>query len=89
MQYKHIIFFWYALSEKLVQSLAVRHSHERCLQRNFRSPCDSAQYNLSFYFSYMAQWPDYFLKAEGPGDHLMGYSEIREPESSNLWMRDR
>lgn len=30
-------------------------------------------YNLPFYLSYLARWPEYFLAAEGPGDKIMGY----------------
>ncbi|KAF3650523.1 N-alpha-acetyltransferase 20 [Capsicum annuum] len=31
------------------------------------------QFNMSFYMTYMARWPDYFHVAEAPGSHIMGY----------------
>ena len=31
------------------------------------------QYNLSFYFTYLARWPDYFHVAEAPNGTQMGY----------------
>ncbi|MCE3215340.1 N(alpha)-acetyltransferase 20, NatB catalytic subunit, partial [Datura stramonium] len=30
-------------------------------------------FNMSFYMTYMARWPDYFHVAEAPGGHIMGY----------------
>ncbi|CAL9131333.1 FR47-like protein [Musa troglodytarum] len=30
-------------------------------------------FNMSFYMTYLARWPDYFHVAEGPGNHIMGY----------------
>jgi N-terminal acetyltransferase B complex catalytic subunit len=30
-------------------------------------------YNMPFYQTYLARWPEYFQKAVGPGGHLMGY----------------
>ncbi|URE37599.1 FR47-like protein [Musa troglodytarum] len=32
-----------------------------------------ALFNMSFYMTYLARWPDYFHVAEGPGNHIMGY----------------
>ena len=34
------------------------------------------QFNMSFYMTYLARWPDYFHVAEGPGNRIMGYSMI-------------
>lgn len=34
------------------------------------------QFNMSFYMTYLARWPDYFHVAEGPGNRVMGYSKI-------------
>ncbi|XP_038896854.1 N-terminal acetyltransferase B complex catalytic subunit NAA20 isoform X1 [Benincasa hispida] len=31
------------------------------------------QFNMSFYMTYLARWPDYFHVAEAPGNHIMGY----------------
>lgn len=33
------------------------------------------QFNMSFYMTYLARWPDYFHVAEAPGNRIMGYSE--------------
>lgn len=33
------------------------------------------QFNMSFYMTYLARWPDYFHVAEGPGNRVMGYSK--------------
>eukprot|EP00128_Syssomonas_multiformis_P013984 Colp12_sorted_trinity150504_noHs@12622 len=30
-------------------------------------------YNLGFYMSYMARWPNYFTAAESPSGRIMGY----------------
>jgi len=30
-------------------------------------------YNMGFYLQYLANWPEYYLLAEGPGGHCMGY----------------
>ncbi|KOM25098.1 hypothetical protein LR48_Vigan50s001800 [Vigna angularis] len=30
-------------------------------------------FNMSFYMTYLARWPDYFHVAEGPGNQIMGY----------------
>ncbi|GMI76088.1 NatB catalytic subunit [Hibiscus trionum] len=30
-------------------------------------------FNMSFYMTYLARWPDYFQVAEGPGKRIMGY----------------
>ncbi|KAG6575909.1 N-terminal acetyltransferase B complex catalytic subunit NAA20, partial [Cucurbita argyrosperma subsp. sororia] len=30
-------------------------------------------FNMSFYMTYLARWPDYFHVAEAPGNHIMGY----------------
>ncbi|KAG8062203.1 hypothetical protein GUJ93_ZPchr0003g18359 [Zizania palustris] len=30
-------------------------------------------FNMSFYMTYMARWPDYFHAAVSPGDRVMGY----------------
>ncbi|KAJ7514388.1 hypothetical protein O6H91_23G042100 [Diphasiastrum complanatum] len=30
-------------------------------------------FNMSFYLSYLAKWPDYCLVAEGVNNHMMGY----------------
>jgi hypothetical protein len=29
---------------------------------------------MGFYLQYLANWPEYYLLAEGPGGHCMGYS---------------
>ena len=34
----------------------------------------ATQYNMGFYLQYLANWPEYYLLAEGPGGHCMGYS---------------
>lgn len=36
-------------------------------------PNVSLQYNLPFYLQYLANWPEYCLTAEGPGQEVMGY----------------
>lgn len=36
-----------------------------------------SQFNMSFYMTYLARWPDYFHVAEAPGSRIMGYSEYR------------
>ncbi|CAM8895997.1 unnamed protein product [Rhodiola kirilowii] len=33
-------------------------------------------FNMSFYMTYLARWPDYFHVAEAPGNKVMGYSEL-------------
>ena len=30
-------------------------------------------YGIGFYLQYLARWPEYFLVAESPSHHLMGY----------------
>lgn len=35
----------------------------------------SVQFNMSFYMTYLARWPDYFHVAEAPGNRIMGYSK--------------
>ena len=30
---------------------------------------------MHFYLQYLAMWPEYYLLAEGPGGHTMGYSK--------------
>ncbi|XP_033133639.1 N-terminal acetyltransferase B complex catalytic subunit NAA20 isoform X2 [Brassica rapa] len=30
-------------------------------------------FNMSFYMTYLARWPDYFHVAEAPGNRVMGY----------------
>ncbi|KAK2973749.1 hypothetical protein RJ640_019749 [Escallonia rubra] len=32
-------------------------------------------FNMSFYMTYLARWPDYFHVAEAPGNRVMGYIE--------------
>ncbi|PPS13375.1 hypothetical protein GOBAR_AA07200 [Gossypium barbadense] len=32
-------------------------------------------FNMSFYMTYLARWPDYFHVAEGPGNRIMGYGK--------------
>lgn len=34
------------------------------------------QFNMSFYMTYLARWPDYFHVAEAPENRMMGYSEL-------------
>ncbi|KAH0916874.1 hypothetical protein HID58_031320 [Brassica napus] len=34
-------------------------------------------FNMSFYMTYLARWPDYFHVAEAPGNRVMGYICIR------------
>jgi N-terminal acetyltransferase B complex catalytic subunit len=36
-------------------------------------------FNMSFYMTYMARWPDYFHAAVSPGDRVMGYSTCSCP----------
>ncbi|RWR77726.1 GNAT domain-containing protein [Cinnamomum micranthum f. kanehirae] len=31
-------------------------------------------FNMSFYMTYLARWPDYFHVGEGPGNRIMGYN---------------
>ncbi|KAG6470771.1 hypothetical protein ZIOFF_071849 [Zingiber officinale] len=33
-------------------------------------------FNMSFYMTYLARWPDYFRVAVAPGNHIMGYSKF-------------
>ncbi|KAL0418734.1 UNVERIFIED_CONTAM: N-terminal acetyltransferase B complex catalytic subunit NAA20 [Sesamum radiatum] len=33
-------------------------------------------FNMSFYMTYLARWPDYFHVAEAPGNRIMGYSRL-------------
>ncbi|WVZ60196.1 hypothetical protein U9M48_010249 [Paspalum notatum var. saurae] len=37
----------------------------------------SPQFNMSFYMTYLARWPDYFHAAVSPGGRVMGYREVR------------
>jgi hypothetical protein len=34
----------------------------------------SPQFNMSFYMTYLARWPDYFHAAVSPGGRVIGYS---------------
>ena len=36
-------------------------------------------YNMPFYQTYLARWPEFFQKAVGPGGHLMGYGGAPPP----------
>ncbi|GAQ78016.1 N-acetyltransferase [Klebsormidium nitens] len=42
-------------------------------------------YNLQFYLSYLARWPEYFLVAEGPGAQMMGYIMGKVEGEGDLW----
>eukprot|EP00897_Mesotaenium_endlicherianum_P004045 jgi/Mesen1/3669/ME000202S02756 len=42
-------------------------------------------YNLQFYLSYMARWPEYFLLAEGPGSAVMGYIMGKVEGEGDQW----
>ncbi|KAJ3128888.1 N(alpha)-acetyltransferase 20, NatB catalytic subunit [Nowakowskiella sp. JEL0407] len=42
-------------------------------------------YNFSFYFQYMAQWPDYFKVAESPSGTTMGYIMGKAEGTGKLW----
>ena len=53
---------------------AVRPSSSRS-DTSIRSP----QFNMSFYMTYLARWPDYFHTAVNPGDRVMGYSMSPAP----------
>ena len=33
-----------------------------------------SQYNMPFYYEYLAKWPDYFVVNESPNGRQMGYS---------------
>ncbi len=42
-------------------------------------------YNMSFYLSYLSQWPEAFTVAEAPTNDLMGYMLGKSEGISNLW----
>lgn len=42
----------------------------------------SPQFNMSFYMTYLARWPDYFHAAVNPGGRVMGYSMSLVPFAS-------
>lgn len=35
-----------------------------------------SQYNMGFYFNYLAAWPDYFAVSNSASGRMMGYSEL-------------
>lgn len=47
--------------------------------------CFMKQFNMSFYMTYLARWPDYFHVAEGPGNRVMGYSKESFLFFSSFW----
>eukprot|EP00611_Tribonema_gayanum_P023346 TRINITY_DN488_c5_g2_i5.p1 TRINITY_DN488_c5_g2~~TRINITY_DN488_c5_g2_i5.p1 ORF type:complete len:174 (-),score=55.77 TRINITY_DN488_c5_g2_i5:618-1139(-) len=42
-------------------------------------------YNMSFYLTYLANWPEYFLVKEAPGGQLMGYIMGKANGEGDLW----
>eukprot|EP00525_Craspedostauros_australis_P010284 CAMPEP_0198133200 /NCGR_PEP_ID=MMETSP1442-20131203/59441_1 /TAXON_ID= /ORGANISM="Craspedostauros australis, Strain CCMP3328" /LENGTH=175 /DNA_ID=CAMNT_0043794311 /DNA_START=573 /DNA_END=1097 /DNA_ORIENTATION=+ len=42
-------------------------------------------YNMGFYMSYMAQWPESFMVAEAPNGALMGYVLGKAEGDDKLW----
>mmetsp|Transcript_27297 Transcript_27297/g.69489 ORF Transcript_27297/g.69489 Transcript_27297/m.69489 type:complete len:175 (-) Transcript_27297:393-917(-) len=42
-------------------------------------------YNLPFYLTYLARWPEYCQMAEGPGRQAMGYILGKAEGSGELW----
>mmetsp|Transcript_21503 Transcript_21503/g.61391 ORF Transcript_21503/g.61391 Transcript_21503/m.61391 type:complete len:176 (-) Transcript_21503:226-753(-) len=42
-------------------------------------------YNMSFYMSYMAKWPESFMVAEAPNGSLMGYVLGKAEGKDQLW----
>ncbi|KXZ54833.1 hypothetical protein GPECTOR_4g904 [Gonium pectorale] len=42
-------------------------------------------YNLPFYLTYLAKWPEYCLMAEGPGKQAMGYILGKAEGEDELW----
>ncbi|GIL55038.1 hypothetical protein Vafri_10687 [Volvox africanus] len=42
-------------------------------------------YNLPFYLTYLAKWPEYCLMAEGPGKQAMGYILGKAEGDGDLW----
>ncbi|GBG86313.1 hypothetical protein CBR_g41307 [Chara braunii] len=42
-------------------------------------------YNIPFYLQYLARWPEYFLVAEGPGGHIMGYIMGKVEGQKETW----
>ena len=43
------------------------------------------QYNLPFYLQYLANWPEYCLTAEGPGEEVMGYIMGKSEGEGEKW----
>ncbi|CAN6561297.1 unnamed protein product [Malus baccata var. baccata] len=41
-------------------------------------------FNMSFYMTYLARWPDYFHVAEAPGHRIMGYKYRRQQLAKKL-----
>jgi N-terminal acetyltransferase B complex catalytic subunit len=44
-----------------------------------------AQYTTSFYFQYLATWPEYFKVQESASGRLMGYIMGKSEGQGNLW----
>ncbi|TYH07244.1 hypothetical protein ES288_A08G218200v1 [Gossypium darwinii] len=42
-------------------------------------------FNMSFYMTYLARWPDYFQVAEGPGNRVMGYKVCHVEDLNLKW----
>jgi len=42
-------------------------------------------YNLPYYMQYMSRWPAFFVLAEAPGDHIIGYLMGKAEGQGELW----
>eukprot|EP01084_Bolivina_argentea_P035543 65915_1 len=42
-------------------------------------------YNMNFYLSYMAKWPEYFLVKNSPSDRMVGYVLGKAEGEGELW----
>ncbi|KAG6776338.1 hypothetical protein POTOM_019844 [Populus tomentosa] len=58
---------------QLQRSSPLRLRQFRPPHRNCKKPPFFLLFNMSFYMTYLARWPDYFHVAEGPGNKVMGY----------------
>lgn len=43
------------------------------------------QYNMGFYYQYLAQWPEFFRTLENPGGGVMGYMMGKSEGEGKLW----
>ncbi|KAK8498150.1 hypothetical protein V6N12_066980 [Hibiscus sabdariffa] len=50
-----------------------------------RSPFPPLHFNMSFYMTYLARWPDYFQVAEGPGKQIMDYIMGKVEGQAESW----